>query len=250
MNIQNITALASQLKAIGFDNIGYALLKRICLAPANFSITEKLVKEAGQVSFNFYFEKTGSNETYTLLYYDAVLQKENSFTGVIIEGIDTRQTDEQMAQVDWKSAFDFSKRKAFNPDDKPGYENEIKIFQVISSLNKLESNEDGKAVAVLLKQKYWSEIPYTDMMGSITNGRSKSEVSQRFYFSEGQPVISADEAYRFLLNRWLEKQMQSKRKLPDTTDEAATEEPGASPGSGLLKKRRIGSMKKNKSAQA
>lgn len=250
MNIQNIATLALQLKSIGFDNMGYALLKRICLVPANFNISEKLIKEAGQASFNFYFEKESNDETYALLYYDAVLHRENLFTGITIDGINTRQTDEQMAQVDWKSVFDFTKRKSFNPDDKSSYETEVKIFQLISSLNKLEGCEEGKAISVLLKQKYWSEISYIDMMGAMTNGKSKSEVSQRFYFSEGQPVISADEAYRFLLNRWLEKQIQSKKKQPDNKGEVAAEEPGASSGSGLLKKRRIGSMKKNKSAQA
>jgi hypothetical protein len=54
MNIQNIVALVLQLKAIGFDNMGYSLLKRICLAPASFSIAEKLVKVPENVSLIFH----------------------------------------------------------------------------------------------------------------------------------------------------------------------------------------------------
>lgn len=246
MNVQNITVMASQLKAIGFDNMGYPLLKRICFAPANFIITEKLSKVPENISFNFYFEKAGSSETYNLIYYDAILQKENSFTDTNIEGINIRQTDECMMQVDWKTAFDFSKQKPFNSEDKSSYENEVKISKIIGDLKKIEANDEGKAISIALKQKYWSDIPYTDIMGPIYNGRSKSEISQRFYFSEGQPVISADEAYRFLLNRWLEKQMQSRKKQLDNGSETDSEDNAASSGSGLLRKRRIGSNKINK----
>lgn len=246
MNIQNIVELAEQLKTIGFENMGYPLLKRICLAPANFIITEKLSKVPDSMLFNFYFDKAGGNETYNLLYYDAILQKDNSFTDKKIDGVSAKNIAENMKLIDWKAAFDFSKQKSFNPEDKSSYENELKVFGVISDLNKLEAAEDGKPISIALKQKYWSEIPYTDLMGAITNGRSKSEISQRFYFSENQPVISADEAYRFLLNRWLEKQMQEKKKQQDTDGEAGIEESNGKSGSGLLKKRRIGSNKSNK----
>lgn len=247
MNIQNISALALQLKAIGFDNMGHALLKRICLVPVTFSITEKLLRMPESVSLIFHFEKDEKTKSYRLVYYDAVLQTELPFDNLIIEGVNVKGIDENMAQIDWKDAFDFSKRKTFNPDDRPGYENELRISQVIDSLNKLETADEGKSIAIALKQKYWSEIPYQDIMGPVTNGRNKSEISQRFYFSEGQPAISADEAYRFLLNRWMEKQIQSKKKQQENSTETEIEESNASSGSGLLKKRRIGSNKKHKS---
>jgi hypothetical protein len=154
-----------------------------------------------------------------------------------------------MDEIDWRAAFDFSKRKAFNADDKTGYENEIKIYQVVESLGKLEAIDEGKAISIALKQKYWSELPYSDLMGTIASGRNRSEISQRFYVAEGQPVISGDEAYRFLLNRWMEKQMQIKKKQQDNIEDTSTEEPEKSSGSGLLKKRRIGSNKRNKSTK-
>lgn len=247
MNIQNISALASQLKAIGFDNMGYSILKRICLAPANFSITERLLKVPESVSFIFYFERDKKSQNYRLVFYDAVLQKELLFDNLMIEGMHIKDIDDSMLQIDWKDAFDVSKRKSFNPDDKSGYENETQISQIIDDLNKLEVIEDGKSISIALKQKHWSGIPYMDLMGMMTNGRSKSEISQRFYFSESQPVISADEAYRFLLNRSMEKQLQAKKKQQDNNEEAVTENSDTSSGSGLLKKRRIGANKRNKS---
>lgn len=253
MNIQNISALAAQLKAIGFENLGYSLLKRICLLPVNFIITEKISKESGQIVFNFYFEKDKKGNGYTLEYYDAVLQKVLSFSDLQFEGISIAGLEENIKSIDWKTAFDFNVKKSFNPEDKSSYEKELKIEQAMTDLSRLEMTEEGKGVSISLKQKYWSDMPYYDLMGNITAIKSKSELSQRFYCAEGQPVISADEAYRFLQNKWLEKQLQLKRKQQDNTDES---EPGdnsqASSGSGLLKKRRINGtqkLKKTKSSQ-
>ncbi|HMO60705.1 MAG: hypothetical protein QM725_07125 [Lacibacter sp.] len=247
MNIENIKVLTAQLKAIGFDNMGYAILKHICLAPVNFSITETFANVPERVLFTFYFEKDKKAESYRLDCYDAVLQKEASFDNLNIEGMNVKDINESMTQIDWKEAFDFSKRKTFNPDDKAGYENELKISQTIACLNRVANVEEGKSIAIALKQKHWSGIPYLDIMGTMANGRNKSEISQRFYFSEGQPAISADEAYRFLLNRWMEKQLQAKRKQQDNNEEAVTEISDTSSGSGLLKKRRTGINKRNKS---
>ncbi|MBN8836126.1 MAG: hypothetical protein J0I09_02625 [Sphingobacteriia bacterium] len=250
MNIQNIVALAAQLKAIGFDNMGYSLLKRICLASTSFSICEKLLKAAENVSFAFYFEKSENTETYKLLYYDAILQQESSYKDMNIEGVNVQELDENMGQVDWRKVFDFSEQKSFNPNEKASYDTELKIHQLISALNKLESSEEGRPVSISLKQKYWSDIPYVDLMGLMTNGKSRSDISQRFYFSEGQPVISADEAYRFLLNRWMEKQMQTRKKQQDNDNEAGVEDSGTSNGSGLLKKRRLSNSRNNKKDKA
>ena len=62
-------------------------------------------------------------------------------------------------------------------------------------------------------------------------------LSQRFYFFEAQTGISVDEAYRFLQNRRLEKQMQAKRKqtVANNREELTEEEPTSS-GNGLLKR--------------
>ncbi len=247
MNIQNILTLSSQLKAIGFDNMGYPLLKRICLVPEDFVITEKQSKENEQIIFNFHFQKNKKQNNYTLAYYDAILQKEISLTKQVINGVNISELHDGMNTVDWIRAFDFNTKRPFNPDDKISFEKEQKIEQLITALSELELTEEGKQISILLKQKYWSEIPYNELMGNISSVKSKTELSQRFYYSEGQPCISADEAYRFLQNKWLEKQMQMKRKQQENTEET---EPGGdgqpSSGSGLLKKKRLGNSTKNK----
>jgi hypothetical protein len=251
MNIQNISALAVQLKTIGFENMGYSLLKRICLLPGNFIITEKISKESGQVVFNLYFEKDRKGNSYRLDYYDAILQKELPLSDLQFEGISISDIEENMRSIDWKAAFDFSTKRPFNADDKSTYEKEQKIEQTMTDLSRLEMTDEGKQVSVSLKQKYWSDIPYHDLMGNITAIKSKSELSQRFYCAEGQPVISADEACRFLQNKWLEKQLQLKRKQFDSTDESEPgDNPPASAGSGLLKKRRVNGTAKSKRSKS
>ena len=247
MNIQNISALAAQLKVIGFDNMGYPLLKRVCLMPDDFVITEKQLKGEGQIVFNFQFQRDIKLNEYFLIYYDAILQKEIFLTTQVINGVNITELQEGMSTVDWKMAFDFNTKKPFNPDDKLSYDKELKVEHLIKSIAELELTEEGKQVAILLKQKHWLEIPYNELMGNITSVKSKSELSQRFYYAERQACISADEAYRFLQNKWLEKQMQVKRKHQELTDDSdAGEEPKSSSGSGLLKKKRVGNASKNK----
>lgn len=125
-------------------------------------------------------------------------------------------------------------------EDKTSWEKELKVESVIESLSELEKSEDGKVVCVGLKLKYWAGISYQELFGNISLLKNKSEVSQRFYFFEGQTGISVDEAYRFLQNRWLEKQMQAKRKEPvSNNEEELTEEEHTSSGNGLLQKKRL-----------
>lgn len=247
MDIQNISALSAQLKTIGFDNMDYPLAKRICLTPEEFVITEKRLKDNEQIVFNFYFQRDKKVNGFILVYYDAILQKEISVTTQVINGVKIAELQEAMNTVDWKMAFEFNTKRPFNPDDKLPYEKEQKIEQLIKALSELELTEEGKQVSILLKQKYWSEIPYNELMGNIYSSKSKAELCQRFYYAEGQACISADEAYRFLQNKWLEKQIQVKRKQQEITDDSDTgEEPQSSSGSGLLKKRRVGNSTKNK----
>ena len=251
MNIENISALMEQLQSLGFENAGYSLLKRISFKPENFILSLKIEKLKDKLSFQLFFEKEVSKGIYVLLYYDAILEKETPLTDAAINGINTTNLEKSMTEIDWKSAFDFVTKKQLNLDDKTSWEKEQKVESVIEGLAELEKSEDGKVVSVRLKLKYWAGIPYQDVFGNISPLKNKSEVSQRFYVFEGQPGISVDEAYRFLQNRRLEKQMQAKRKERDNVEISETEKGShASSGSGLLKKKRLGNsrnIKQNKS---
>ena len=150
-----------------------------------------------------------------------------------------------MAEIDWRTAFDFNTKKLLNFEDKTSWEKEQKVELVIEGLSELEKSEDGKAISIGLKLKYWAGIPYQELFGNISPLKNKSEVSQRFYFFEGQVGISVDEAYRFLQNRWLEKQMKAKKKESDANKgEELRYEEHTSSGNGLLQKKRLSISKR------
>jgi hypothetical protein len=149
-----------------------------------------------------------------------------------------------MAEIDWKIAFELDVKKQWSVDDKSTWENELKIESIIEDLNALQISEEGKSVAVSLKHKFWTGATYQELFGNISPLNNMHEVSQRFYFSEGQAGISVDEAYRFLQNRWLEKKMQIKRKQIDSSiiGESENNSP-ASSGNGLPRRKRSGRTK-------
>ena len=211
MNIENISALMGQLQSLGFENAGYSLLKRISFKPENFILSQKIEKAKDKLSFQLFFEKDIKQDIYVLLYYDAILQKETPLTDAAINCINTSNLEKSMIEIDWNNAFDFDTKKQLNFNDKISWEKEQKVELVIEGLSELEKSEDGKVVAVGLKLKYWSGISYQELFGNISPLKNKSEVRQRFYFFEAQTGISVDEAYRFLQNRCLEKQMQAKK---------------------------------------
>jgi hypothetical protein len=244
MNIQNIAALGEQLQSLGFENAGSALLKRICFMPDNFILSQRMEKGKDHLNFHLFFEKHSQQNAYVLMYYDAILQKETALIELTINGINTAVLEERMTEIDWKSAFDFDIKKQWNLEVKTSWENEQKIESVIEDLRELEKLEEGREVAVGLKLKYLAGNPYHELVGNISPLKSKTEVSQRFYLFEGQAGISVDEAYRYLQNRWLEKQMQAKRKQTDETGNGETKNGSqVSSGSGLLKKKRLGGSK-------
>jgi hypothetical protein len=251
MNMENISALAEQLQALGFEDAGYSLLKRICFKPEKFILSQKLERNDEFISFQLYFELNKKIETYALMYYDAILQKEISFGDTTINGVDVAALEKQMANIEWKKAFDFTETKRWTPNDKASCEIEQKIETIIASLAEIEITEEGKSVATALKLKYWTGSDYFEIFDNIGQTKSKGEISQRFYCSEGQPGISVDEAYRFLQNRKLEKQMQAKRKQTDNQNEEEHDEGNSSSsGSGLLKKRRLNGGAKTKKHKA
>jgi hypothetical protein len=247
MDIQNIITLEKQLQVLGFHDSGSLLLKRICFKPDSFCLLHRVNKENEVMLFNLYFERLQKSDTYVLQYYDVILQKKNGVSTFPVDGIVPAELEKLMAAIDWKKAFSLDENKQWNLSDKSTWETELKIFGIIESLSALEKSEQGKAVASFLKQKFWSGTLYQDIVGAITLVRNKADVSQRFYISEDGGGITTDEAYRFLQNKYMEKQLQLKRKQTDKGDESTYEESNGTSSSGLLTKKRIASKgKRNK----
>jgi hypothetical protein len=247
MNIENIAELSKQLEELGFHDAGSLILKRICFKPDNFYLPQRVVKEKDAMLFSLYFEHLEKRGSYRLQYYDVTLQKINDSLVLPVDGVNTTELEKQMSVIDWKKAFSVDEKKQWSPDDKSTWETELKISGIIESLFILEKSEMGKTIASSLKQKFWTGTLYYDIVGSINLVKNKADVSQRFYISDNGGGITVDEAYRFLQNKYLEKQLHLKRKQADNNAETTDEESSGATGNGLLKKKRIaGKGKRNR----
>jgi hypothetical protein len=247
MNIENIATLSNQLQELGFQDAGSLLLKRICFKPEDFFLFQRVNKPKEVMLFSLCFERLKKSDTYVLRYYDVTLQKENNLAASVVDGINSVELEKQMAAIDWKKAFNLDEKKTWNPDDKSTWETELKISGIMGNLSAIEQSETGKVIASALKQKFWAGTLHQEIVGSVTLVKNKADVNQRFYISEDGSGITTDEAYRFLQNKYMEKQLQLKRKQTENGNEATDEEPNSTSGSGLLKKKRIaGKGKRNR----
>jgi hypothetical protein len=247
MNIENIVALVNQLQSLGFQDTGSLLLKRICFKPDNFYLLQRVNRDKEVMLFSLYFELLQKTNNYRLQYYDVTLQKENGGLALPVDGVNPGELEKQMAAIDWKKAFSLDDKKSWNAEDKSTWETESRISGIIESLSILEKSEPGKVIASTLKQKFWAGTLHQEIVGSIPLVKNKEDVNQRFYISEDGGGITTDEAYRFLQNKYMEKQLQLKKKQSDSGDESIPEESNGTSSSGLLKKKRIaGKGKRNR----
>ena len=247
MNIRNIAELSKQLEVLGFHDAGSLLLKRICFKPANFYLPQRVIKEKDVMLFSLYFELLQKTDNYRLQYYDVTLQKANDGLALPIDGVNPAELEKQMAAIDWKKPFNLDDKKSWNAEDKSTWETESRISGIIETLSILEKSEPGKIIASALKQKFWAGTLHQEIVGSIPLVKNKADVSQRFYIAEDGNGITTDEAYRFLQNKYMEKQLQLKRNQSDSGDESIPEESNGTSSSGLLKKKRIaGRGKRNR----
>lgn len=202
MNTENIHQLTAALIKAGFDpSIGYRLIRCICFQPANFRLTEWVVQEKDLINCSLYFERTG--DVYHCVYYDAALLKFIDLTRIEVEGIPLTALEQQMAAIQWEE----SKERAtdFKLADASTWANERQIAAVVTQLHRLSLTAEGKYYSYYLQSRFF-HISIPAFFGS-----SRPKISQRFYFFEGEG-ISTGEAYRFLVNQWLEKKLKERTK--------------------------------------
>lgn len=210
MNISQITVLGDQLRQMGFKHLEVELLKRICFRLPYFELHQSIQRNTDLIFFNFRFRRVPETDQYSLEYYDVMLQKELKFSSTMIGDVDIASLELRMAAIDWKNIFVLD-QATWTPDDKACWETATAIEVVCDELETLLSCEDGHLVASRLKFKYWTGHLGEDITGTIPTVKSKADVSQRFYFSP-ENSITIDEAYRFLQNKWIEKQLHEKSK--------------------------------------
>jgi len=225
------------LVATGFnESIGYNLLQYACFKPADFILTEHLTKEKDVLTCTIFFERKG--DEYVCSHYDASLLKEMEVPDTSLQGVQLKQLDRLMAETDWQ--LDSSNSNDLDLENETSWQKVKRIEGIVSDLLRLSATDEGKRFADLLKLKHWSNIPFNPMMGNLSALRSRFEVTQRFFFYDGKGIL-VDEAYRFLMNRWLEKKLQArKRRAVGEETEDANAGSNGTPGKekSLLQKKR------------
>lgn len=230
MKIQHIAALTEMLIATGFEEtIGRKLLQHVCFKPADFVLIERLVKGKDILTCSIFFERKG--DEYSCTYYDAAFLKSTEVPELTINGINLRELDKAMAAIDWMITTTSGK---FDLKDETSWHQEQQIEKIVTDLFRLSATDEGRHHADSLKVRYWQDVPVAPV--NLPAIRSKFEVSQRFYFFDGQG-ISIDEAYRFLLNRWLEKKIHGRKKQVGDSADGVEDAGNAGTDKSLLQKK-------------
>ncbi len=244
MNIENIMSLTGQLQELGFGNLSAQLLRHICLKPKSFTLVTTIEKDTTRASFSIFFAKDGASDSYILKHYEGFLQHDAPLPEKSVNSVDVAALVKRMATINWRDVFDMDLNKAWDATDKTTWDTEQIVESIITDIEALNTTIEGKRIADALRLKFWSVNNYSSMIEGNGLMRNKTHIMQRFYFFETQSPITANEAFRFLQNRQLEKAMlaQSRAKeLNDTLDEAND----SRSGSGLLKKKRRGRKPKD-----
>lgn len=229
MNTENIASLSSMLSGAGFENLSYKLLQFICCKPPQFSISQVFAFDSDHLHCTIRFDRKG--EEYIISHYDAGLLKELAMPQLTINQISLQQLEATMHEVDWKLS---EPPVTFRIDDESTWKREKEISRIVADLAKLSAVPEGKMYADALKLRFWSGTILEELNGSLGAVRSRLEVSQRFYFINGEG-ISVSEAWRFLQNRWMEKKLLAMKKV----DGSATSGNQPIVDGKLLKKKRM-----------
>lgn len=209
MDKKNVVELEKIIGEIGFTDSIRSLVRRICFRPDQFTLTEVLHKGEDKVIFDLNFERVRGDGYYVLNYYDAILQKSVRIDDIVGD-VDTKLLEERMAAINWQNVFGPGKGTSPVAEEEDIWTVAEVIESIIDDLSRLEAGP-GNEIAVGLKSKFWSGTLYREFTGGTLPNKIRSDVCQRF-FVQVNNIISSEEAYRFLQNRWLERELHAKRK--------------------------------------
>ena len=244
MNIDNIMHLTGQLQELGFGNLSAQLLKRICLKPKSFSLVTTIEKDSTRANFSIFFTKDGASDSYILKHFEGFIQLDAPLPEKLVNSVDLATLVKRMATINWRDVFNMDLNKAWDATDKTTWSTEQIVESIITDIEALDTTIEGKRIADALRLKFWSVNNYSSIIEGNGLTRNKTQIIQRFYCFENQSPITANEAFRYLLNRQLEKAMLEQSKVKELND-SAVDTNGNHTGSGLLKKKRKGRKSKD-----
>jgi hypothetical protein len=151
-----------------------------------------------------------ATSSYYCNYYDASLRKKPEVPATILNEVDVKELDRKMALVKWSEVLKHSNRQIGGLEIESENQNEIE--SIVLDLQKLSSSVEGADISSILKNKYWLETPLEQFCDKPAAPKANCEITQRFYFYEGEEQIKLEEAYRFLSHLWREKSKPAKQK--------------------------------------
>ncbi len=236
LNENNIAVLKTQLLSLGFlSGLEHELRATICLQPEQFDVAYRQMKEGDTMNISLHFQQTSNEEGYGCGYYDACLRKKIEIPVVNLNEVNAKALEERMSKVKWEGA------KTRTESDS-SWAREEAIESIITDLRKLALTTEGLVLADRLKMKFWADTGLESHISNLNAQKSQFEISQRFYFFDGEDQITLDEAYRFLCHRWREKQLNARKKQgePVAQSENGSSAGGAIKENKLLPKKRRG----------
>lgn len=229
--------LCSLLSTAGLQGLERKLLQYISCRPVSFTLTQKLSFGEDLMRCSIQAERKGND--YVISFYEASLMRMINMPAQTINQVAVPELEKTMLSIDWnENGID----QPFRLDDESTWVREKTIDQIISDLLRLSATPDGKIYSDILKVRFWSDTVFEQLTGSLAAVRSKLEVTQRFYLV-GSGVIGVEEAYRFLMNRWIERKMSNERRTKRSSSEESADG-RTTIESKLLKKKRVSNRKK------
>lgn len=212
MDIQHISVLIETLSGLGFSSsIGRTLLFNACLQQKEFNIKERMCFGGDTINYQLYFKEDTASKNLICSYYDATLRKAVEIAASVVNGIDVVELEKRMDAVSWEMLSEANAAGTFNISDKNTWRQEETIEKITKDLEMLGSTAEGVSLANALKYKFWTDMNLQITIPALTSLKNKYELNQRFYIINGNG-ITASEAYRFLNNRWMERQLHASNR--------------------------------------
>ena len=238
MNIQHVTALIEMLSTLGFPAPAHRqLLFYACLGQKQFVVGARIYFGEDIMNYQVHFKEDNASRRLTCVYYDATLRKTVEIEASVINGVDVSELEKRMTSVNWQIPLEDSSSDNLQIADKTTWMKEAIIEEITRDLEIISATAEGAVIANTMKYKFWTEPLLQNTKLELHLIKSKYELSQRFYILNGDG-ITANEAYRFLNNRWLERSIHAGNRLLRKSEVVQKESDNITSDAGNKKKTR------------
>lgn len=194
----NISELIKQLDQLGFaKRLEPALRFYIEYDFNSFTIPHWLEQGKDTMRSLLHFEKDDHTGKYILAQYEAVLKKDFSILEMNINGINTKELEQNIAKVDWKIDHYLDALLEYSSTTKEGRAQMKLINGIMDDLTVLgKASILGEQVQAALMYKYWNDTPFQMDTPLIKEIKEKKEWKATIKLSS--ETLTAQEVYLLL----------------------------------------------------